>query len=134
MENNEDRINPDVMAIIEFFGDQFKDSMKDLQKSNDRAHEQLFTKIDTMTKDLSEISASVKVIIRNEEEHRKKISDMEGIVGNLSDRVDELEDQNEKNQHFWARLKNNFTTAGVVAGAVYAIWKIIEFFLANGIG
>ena len=80
-----------------------------------------------MTRDVSEISASVKVIIRNEEEHRKKVADLEGVVGNLSDRLTIMEDENEKNKHFWSRLKNNFTTVGVIAGALYAVWKIVEF-------
>ena len=126
-QDNNQEMSSDVKLIIDFFGDQFNDSINRLQDSNDRAHEALFSKIDTMTRDVSEISASVKVIIRNEEEHRKKVADLEGVVGNLSDRLTIMEDENEKNKHFWSRLKNNFTTVGVIAGALYAVWKIVEF-------
>ena len=80
MTEDQNKVNPDVKMIIDFFGNQFNDSINRLQENNDRAHEQLFTKVDNMTKDVGEISSSVKVIIRNEEEHRKKISDMEAIV------------------------------------------------------
>ena len=44
-QDNNQEMSSDVKLIIDFFGDQFNDSINRLQDSNDRAHEALFLRL-----------------------------------------------------------------------------------------
>lgn len=117
----------DLKMILEFFGNQFNETMNRFQENNDNAHDRLFDDVRDIKTDVHDIGSDVKLVISNQERQAKRLDDMEGIVGNLSDRITELEDEAEKNKHFWAKLKGNATTFGIFAGAGVAIWKALEY-------
>ena len=119
-----------LKTVVDIFSkqyDQFQTSVQRWQDSNDKAHDQLFKKIDSITNDVHDISSSVKVIINNQEAHQREVENLKKTVADLTSRLEALEEDQGKKKHFWGQWKHGITITGTIVAVALGIWKLLEF-------
>ena len=124
-----------VIDLVSMQYEQFSDSVKRLIDSNDKAaaandkaHDLLFQKIDSVTTDIHEINSNVKIIANNQETQQKEVENIKETVNTLSDRVDEVEKEQEHSKHFREKVLWYLGAAAVVLAIIGGILKLFHIF------
>ena len=120
-----------LKIVVDLFSQQysqFDDNMKRLQDENNKAHDQLFSKIDNMTTEVHDISTAVKVIINNQDAHKKEVEALQATVSDLTERLEKLESERGQSKYFRSTSMRILTICGAILGVLLGIWKILEMF------
>ena len=99
-------------VVIDLFNrqyDQFDNTIRSLMTANDKAHDQLFRKIESLSDgqqdikdEIHEISSTQKIMLHNYEAQQKEVEGIKDSVQILTNRVDAIEEDHKKTKHVWS--------------------------------
>ena len=120
-------------VVIDLFNrqySQFDDTIKRMMDANDKAHDQLFRKIESLSNgqqdikdEIHEISSTQKIMLNNYEAQQKEVAGIKDSVQALTDRVDVIEEDYKKKKHVWGLGAKILATAVALSALIGALLR-----------
>ena len=134
----DNQFDTSTKVVIDLFNrqySQFDDTIKRLMDANDKAHDQLFLKIESLSdgqqdikNEIHEINSTQKIMVNNYEAQQKEVEGIKDSVQALADRVDIIEEDYKKKKHVWSLGAKILATAVAISALVGWLLKFFNVF------